>query len=133
MFIWLWTFYFMWILFCMFSILFFLDFGYFLLTAEEGYFVVPLFTHLIPCAYIFSQALFVKRCIQEDFSVLFFYVGSKQMSYFPEFLQNMCNSFLWYSAGLTITNTNTMHMRAIKINKFLIIAIIKLIIIYNNR
>ena len=44
--------------FCIFSILYLLDFGYFLLTAEEGYFVVPLFSHLIPCAYIFSRALF---------------------------------------------------------------------------
>ena len=57
--------------FCIFSILYLLDFQYFLLTAEEGYFVVPLFSHLIPCAYIFSRALFVKRYIQGDFSMLF--------------------------------------------------------------
>ena len=52
-------------------ILYLLDFRYFLLTAEEGYFVVPLFSHLIPCAYIFSLALFVKRRIREGFSMLF--------------------------------------------------------------
>ena len=49
----------------------FLDFGYFLLTAEERYFVIPLFSHLIPCAYIFLRALLVKRCIREDFCLLF--------------------------------------------------------------
>ena len=42
------------------------------------------------------------------------------MSYFPGFLQNTCNSFLWFSAGLTITNTNTMHTRVIDINKFVV-------------
>ena len=57
--------------FCIFNILYLLDFRYFLLTAEEGYFVVPLFSHLILCAYIFSRALFVKRCIREDFGILF--------------------------------------------------------------
>ena len=41
-------------------------------------------------------------------------------SYFPGFLQNTCTSFLWYSAGLTITNTNTMRKRTIKINKVVV-------------
>ena len=57
--------------FSIFSILYLLDFGYFLQTAEEGHFVVPLFSNLIPCAYIFSRALFVKRCIRVDFGILF--------------------------------------------------------------
>ena len=42
------------------------------------------------------------------------------MSYFPRFLQITFNSFFWYSAGLTITNTNTMCARMIKINKFVV-------------
>ena len=61
----------MWILVSHFQYPLFLDFGYFLLTAEEGHFVVPLFSHLIPRAYIFSRALFVKRCVREDFGMLF--------------------------------------------------------------
>ena len=71
------------------------------------------------CIYFFTSFI-CKKMHSGRLRYAFSDVGLKYMSYFPGFLQNMCNSFLWFSAGLTITNTNTMHTRVIDINKFVV-------------
>ena len=107
--LWLWTFYYMWILVLYFQYPLFFRLWIFSPDCRRGIFHCSfILTSDSMCINFFTSFTCKKM---HSGRLCFFWC-----TYFPGFLQNTYNSFLWYSAGLTITNT--MRTRAIKINKF---------------